>query len=259
MNHPTRTILRAGAIAASAAVCATLAIAGPAQAAVVTDTSALRDAVTVGGVKTHLDGVPGASPTRTATTAPPARRATTHPSTTSRVCCRMRATTPWRQEFTYERTNFGDSALAADHARPRRDYMLGVDFFPMDFSGEGDVTAPVTAVDVNLAGDHATDERLRGGGLRRLPRRQHRAHPARLVRLLGEGRQRDRRRRRRRRHLQPGQRGAGRRPARPVRRHARRARAVDPRRQRAVRARRRVGDHAGSRAAAQPRGRRSCR
>ena len=38
MNHRTRNTLRVGAVTASAAVCATLAIAGPAQAAVVTDT-----------------------------------------------------------------------------------------------------------------------------------------------------------------------------------------------------------------------------
>ena len=36
------------------------------------------------------------------------------------------------------------------------DYVLGVDYFPMDFSGEGDVTAAVTAVDVNLVGDRAS-------------------------------------------------------------------------------------------------------
>jgi Zn-dependent M28 family amino/carboxypeptidase len=35
------------------------------------------------------------------------------------------------------------------------DYALTDHFFPMDFSGEGDVSAPATVVDVNLVGDRA--------------------------------------------------------------------------------------------------------
>ena len=58
------------------------------------------------------------------------------------------------------RTSAPTSGDVRSRSRPRPTptwtYTLGVDFFPMDFSGEGDVTAPVTAVDVNLAGDHAS-------------------------------------------------------------------------------------------------------
>ena len=44
--------------------------------------------------------------------------------------------------------------------------MLLDQFYPMDYSGEGDVSAAATAVDVNITGDHAIDQRMRGGGLR---------------------------------------------------------------------------------------------
>ena len=61
----------------------------------------------------------------------------------------------WTQEFTYERTDFGDSTLQQVGPNPAV-YVLGVDYFPMDFSGEAAVTAGVTAVDVNLGGDRAS-------------------------------------------------------------------------------------------------------
>jgi hypothetical protein len=35
-------------------------------------------------------------------------------------------------------------------------YTFGVDYYPMDFSGNGDTEALVTAVDLNLAGDRAS-------------------------------------------------------------------------------------------------------
>ncbi len=57
--------------------------------------------------------------------------------------------------MSYERTDFGDSALQQTAPNPEN-YVLGVDFYPMDFSGEGDVTATVTPVDINLTGDRAS-------------------------------------------------------------------------------------------------------
>lgn len=53
MNPRSRVRIRAGAFAATAAVCASFALAAPAQAAVAIDTEELRDAVTLEGVRAH--------------------------------------------------------------------------------------------------------------------------------------------------------------------------------------------------------------
>jgi Zn-dependent M28 family amino/carboxypeptidase len=60
-----------------------------------------------------------------------------------------------RQPFSYDKTNL-DEANFAQTAPTPAEYVLLDQFYPMDYSGEGDVTAAVTAVDVNITGDHAT-------------------------------------------------------------------------------------------------------
>ena len=153
MNHRTRNTLKAGALTASVAVCATFAITAPAPAAVGTDTSALRNAVTVDGVMDHLEALQAIADAnggnRAAGTAG-------HDASVDYIEAQLQDAgyTTWRQPFDYERTDFGDSSLEQLTPTPTT-YELGVDYFPMDFSGEGDVTAAVTAVDVNLTGDHA--------------------------------------------------------------------------------------------------------
>jgi hypothetical protein len=82
------------------------------------------------------------------------------------------------------------------------------------------------------------------GRVRRLPGRAHRAHPARNLRLCGQGGQRHRRRRERGHRVQPGQRRAGRRPVLAVRGHPRVAASRHPRGQRLVRPGRAVGHDA---------------
>jgi Zn-dependent M28 family amino/carboxypeptidase len=167
VNHRTRNILRIGALAASAAVCGSLAIAVPAQAAVAPDTQELRDAVTVDGVMSHLDAfqaIADANGDNRAAGTPG------HDASVDYVegLLQDAGYDTWRQEFTYERTDFGDSAL--QQTSPNLvDYVLGVDFFPMDFAGEGDTTAPVTAVDVNIAGDHATTSGCEAGDFAGFP------------------------------------------------------------------------------------------
>jgi Zn-dependent M28 family amino/carboxypeptidase len=154
VNHRTRNTLRAGALVASVAVCATFAIAGPAPAAVGTDTSALRNAVTVDGVLDHMEALQAIADanggTRAAGTAG-------HDASVDYIEAQLQDAgyTTTRQPFDYERTDFGDSTLQQLTPTPTS-YVLGVDYFPMDFSGEGDVSAAVTAVDVNLGGDHAS-------------------------------------------------------------------------------------------------------
>jgi Zn-dependent M28 family amino/carboxypeptidase len=144
-----------GAVTASAAVLGSLAIAGPAQAAVPTNTEPLRDAVTVAGITEHLDVFQAIADANGGN-----RQAGTsgHDASVDYVEGLLEAAgyNTFRQPFSYQRTDFGDSALQQISPNAA-DYVLGVDYFPMDFSGEGDTgAAAVTVVDVNLTGDHAT-------------------------------------------------------------------------------------------------------
>lgn len=60
-----------------------------------------------------------------------------------------------RQQFSYERPDFTRATL--ERTQPTRtDYAVTRDFRPLAFSGAGSVTAPVTAVDLNLGGDRRT-------------------------------------------------------------------------------------------------------
>ncbi len=87
--------------------------------------------------------------------------------------------------------------------RRRRTYETGT----FDYSGSGDVTAPVQAVDVEFPPAGAagtTDSGCEASDFAGFTRRQHRADPARLLQLRGQGRQRQGRRRLGRDHLQRG-------------------------------------------------------
>ena len=155
MNHRTNARFRIGAVVATAAVCGSIAVAGSAQAAVATDTTELREAVTVEGVMEHLQAfqdiadLPGNDGNRAAGTPG-------HDASVDYVEGLLDAAgyDTWRQEFTYERTDFGDSTLQ-QIAPNAVGYVLGIDYFPMSFSGEANVTANVTPVDLAL-GDPAT-------------------------------------------------------------------------------------------------------
>ncbi len=60
-----------------------------------------------------------------------------------------------REEFSYDKVNI-DRAEFSQLTPDSVDYALEEQFYPMDYSGEGDVTGSLTAVDVNLAGDRAS-------------------------------------------------------------------------------------------------------
>ena len=94
-------------------------------------------------------------------------------------------------------------------------YVENTDFAAVTQSDSGDVTANVTAVDLQLGLGEHLDQRLRGRRLRELPGRQHRAPAARHVHLRDQGRERGSARRRRDRDLQPGQHGRRRPPGHP--------------------------------------------
>ena len=61
-----------------------------------------------------------------------------------------------RQTFSYERFVLNSADFEQVAPTPTRVCGREKDFLGMDYSGSGDVTAPVTAVDINLAGDRAS-------------------------------------------------------------------------------------------------------
>jgi Zn-dependent M28 family amino/carboxypeptidase len=148
------TTTKVGALAVAGALCAAAAVGGQAQAAVATNTSALRAAVTVDGVMEHLQAFQAIADANNDNRA---SGTSGHEASVDYVegLLQDAGYTTTRQPFTYERTDFTGTALSQT-APSAVDYEFGVDFYPMDYSGGGDVTAAVTAVDLNLVGDRAS-------------------------------------------------------------------------------------------------------
>ncbi|MET0953667.1 MAG: PA domain-containing protein, partial [Aeromicrobium sp.] len=127
---------------------------GTVQAAVTVDTRPLRDAVTVAGVMDHLEAFRDIADQNGGN-----RQAGTsgHDASVDYVEGLLddAGYVTTRQEFSYERADFTGSTLAMT-APAAQTYTLGIDYLPMDFSGGGTASAPVTVVDVNLSGDRAS-------------------------------------------------------------------------------------------------------
>ena len=124
-------------------------------------------------------------------------------------------------------------------------YVEDVDFAATPHSEPGDVTAPVTAVDVQLGLGNTSTSGCESSRLRRLPGGQHRAHPARHLHVRDQGGERRCRGRHGRVVLQPGQHGGTRSAGHP-RGHARqRLHRRDSRAGRDVPAGRPAGRHPG--------------
>ena len=199
------------AVAAAWALAVTTAT--PAAADTPTDTRALRQAVTVEGVKQHLSAFQAIAGENDGT------RASGTPGYADSVAYVTDVLTDAgysvrEQEFEYELFSQDGPTVLDPTAPDLPAYNDGTDDLVMEYSGKGDVTAPLQAVDLVLppgAAPSTSNSRLRGRGLRRLHRRQHRPDPARHLRLRRQGRERDRRRRHRRDHLQrgPGRAGPG--------------------------------------------------
>ena len=151
MNQRSTTRIRIGVVGVAAAVCGSFALAGSAGAAVVTDTSALRQAVGVAGIMTHLNEFQAIADANLDN-----RQSGTsgHAASVDYVQELLddAGYETWRQPFTYERTDFLGSSLSQT-APGTVGYELGVDYLPMDFSGGGVADGAVTVVDVNLLGD----------------------------------------------------------------------------------------------------------
>ena len=142
-------------LAAGMATFAVLAVAltPPAQAAKATDTQALRDAVTASAIVDHLEQfqaiASGNGGTRTA-------GSSGHEASAAYIEDQLRAAgyNPVRQPFEYLKFNLTDEAFERLAPTPRT--YTSDDFAAMSYSGFGDVSAAVTAVDINLTGTRAS-------------------------------------------------------------------------------------------------------
>jgi Zn-dependent M28 family amino/carboxypeptidase len=148
-NHRFR---RGAAITAATALAFGIGL--PAQADNGTNTGALREAVTAENIFSHLQALQDAAD------ANGGNRAAGTPgyeASAQYIEAQLAAAgyTPVRQTFSYERFVLNSADFEQVAPTPTV-YAADEDFLGMDYSGSGDVTAPVTAVDINLAGDRAS-------------------------------------------------------------------------------------------------------
>ncbi|MDR7083918.1 Zn-dependent M28 family amino/carboxypeptidase [Arthrobacter ginsengisoli] len=150
MRH-TRNIQR---VAIAAAIGLTVSFAPPARAATATGSDALRSAVSAENIIDHLEALQGIADDNGGN-----RAAGTPGYEASLVYIEEQLDAagydPVRQPFTYDRYDFVSASLERVSPNPTS-YVYGEGFRDLSYSGAGDVTAPLTAVDVNLAGDHAS-------------------------------------------------------------------------------------------------------
>ena len=198
-------------VAAAAALAGTTVLAaatGPAAADNGTDTSALREAVTVEAIDGHLAALQAAAD------ANDDNRAAGTPgydASAEYVTEQLEAAgyTVTQQPFTYERTVFDLAVLAQTGAR-QRGLLAGHRLLPDGLLRRRRRDGTRDRRRREHQRGPRVDQRMRDRRLRRVPGRQHRPDPAGVVQLLGQGRQRRGRRGGRGDHLQPGQRRRGR-------------------------------------------------
>jgi Zn-dependent M28 family amino/carboxypeptidase len=147
----TRNIQRA-AIAATIGLA--VSFAPPALAATGTNSEALRAAVTATNIMEHLEALQAIADANGGN-----RTADSPGYEASLVYIEDKLDEAGyesvRQPFSYDRYDFTSAALERVSPDPVT-YTYGTGFVDMSYSGSGDVTAPLTAVDLNLAGDHAS-------------------------------------------------------------------------------------------------------
>ena len=126
----------------------------PASAANPVDSTALRNAVTVGGILAHeqaLQAIANANGGTRAAGTPGFEASGAYVEGLLGAA----GYSVTRQNFSYEQFILNSSAMEQT-APGQVTYMEDVDFAAMSYSGSGDVTAAVQAVDINLAGDRAS-------------------------------------------------------------------------------------------------------
>ncbi len=152
IDKTRRRVLPALAISTAAALA--LTVTAPAYAANTPDTSALREAVTAANIIEHLDALQAVADANGGNRA---AGLSGHEQSAEYVESQLQAAgyTTTRQEFSYNKVVVDVAALDVTAPTPAS-YTYFDEFYPMDFTGQGDVTAPVTAVDVNITGDRAS-------------------------------------------------------------------------------------------------------
>ncbi len=154
MKDIKKSRTRIAAVTTAAVLAGAAALAGTAQAAVTTDTTALRNAVTVGGVMAHLNEFQAIADANNDT-----RQAGTpgHDASVDYVEGLLddAGYITTRQEFSYQRSTLLGASLAMT-APTTQTYAYGTDYLEMSFTGGGTASAPVTNVDINLVGDRAS-------------------------------------------------------------------------------------------------------
>ena len=154
----TRNIQRA-AIAATIGLA--VSFAPPALAATSTNTEALRTAVTATNIMEHLEALQAIAD------ANGGNRAADSPGYEASLeyiaaALENAGYAPVIQPFSYDRYDFTSASLERVSPDPET-YEYGTGFLDMTYSGAGDETAPLTAVDLNLAGDHASTSGCESG------------------------------------------------------------------------------------------------
>ena len=141
-------------LACVVAVVASLAVAGPASAAPQVDTSALRDAVTVNGIREHLAALQSIADANVFEGVPTRATGTPgHEASVNYVVSKMQAAgfnvtkQPFEADIFFEQSEAVFAQVAPNAITyPRYDGEQGV-WYTADFSGDGDVTAAGVVVD----------------------------------------------------------------------------------------------------------------
>ncbi|AXJ10788.1 M28 family peptidase [Arthrobacter sp. PM3] len=154
-----RRNIRRAAIAASIGLAA--GFAPPALADNGTNTAPLRAAVSATNIMNHLASLQSIANANGGT-----RAASTpgYEASAAYIESKLRAAgySPVRQQFTYDRYDFTSASLERVSPNPTS-YTYGDGFLDMSYSGAGEVTAALTAVDINLAGDRASTSGCEAG------------------------------------------------------------------------------------------------
>lgn len=147
----TRTV---SSSALSVAVLLIIGSAQPVHAANSTDTALLRGAVSAENITRHLEALQAIADANDGNRA---AGTSGHVASAEYIEGQLQAAgyETDRQHFTYSKFVL-DLAVLAQTAPTPTTYTYGDEYRDMTYSGEGDVTARVTAVDVNLAGDRAS-------------------------------------------------------------------------------------------------------
>ncbi|MCU1439607.1 MAG: hypothetical protein JWP85_604 [Rhodoglobus sp.] len=164
-NTIRRRVLATSAF--SSAILLAVGLTSPVYAAIPIDSTQLREAVTADNIQAHLDALQAIADANDDTRA---AGLPGHVASAEYVEAQLQAAgyTTERQPFSYQKV-IVDTAVMAQTAPGSQEFGYFDEFYPMDFTAEADVTAPVTAVDVNLAGDRASTSGCEAGDFTGFP------------------------------------------------------------------------------------------